>query len=393
MDSLDGKAAKDPGAPAPAPAAAYPEERPGAAAAEILPASSPEGTTEAPETASEGAPNEHGAPSPGPEVAAEAGKGKKVSPWKLVDEYKAKLGKAEKELSDVRSSIVPEAERTKLTERVTKAEARAAELEDHIRYVDYTKSTEFQTKFHAPYEQAFKRSMADLKDLAVPAGENGATRPFGAEDLLQLVNMERGQARKVAEELFGADAQDVLAARLECRRLWDERQAGLEEAKKSGSERVANAQQSFRQAQQNLFKTVKDTWDTVNAAILKDPELGAFFNPREDDPKWNELLTKGTQLVDEAFGLDPRNPRLTPEERTLAIRKHAALRNMARAFRPMRYELAKVKSELAAARKQLEGYKGSTPPAGGSTPQGSAPAGPGGKKDRLLASLEKLSHH
>jgi hypothetical protein len=59
----------------------------------------------------------------------------------------------------------------------------------------------------------------------------------------------------------------------------------------------------------------------------------------------------------------------------------------------MRYELAKVKSELAAARKQLEGYKGSTPPAGGSTPQGSAPAGPGGKKDRLLASLEKLSHH
>jgi hypothetical protein len=59
----------------------------------------------------------------------------------------------------------------------------------------------------------------------------------------------------------------------------------------------------------------------------------------------------------------------------------------------MRYELAKVKSELAAARKQLDGYKGSTPPAGGSTPQGSVPVGPGGKKDRLLASLEKLSHH
>src|ERR1017187_5602083 len=82
MDSLDGKAAKDPAAPAPAPAAAAPAERPGAAAAEIPPASSPEGTTEAPKTASEGAPNEHGAPSPGPEVAAEAGKGKKVSPWK-----------------------------------------------------------------------------------------------------------------------------------------------------------------------------------------------------------------------------------------------------------------------------------------------------------------------
>jgi hypothetical protein len=396
MESLEGKAAKDPAAPnVPHGVPETPAERPGAAPAEIPPASSPEASP-TPEASPEGAPETPGAPSPGSEgqPAAEAGKGKKVSPWKLVDEYKGKLAKAEKELADTRSSIVPEAERGKLTERVTKAEARAAELEEHIRYVDYTKSTEFQTKFHAPYEQAFKRAMSDLKDLSVPAGENGATRPFGAEDLLQLVNMERGQARKVAEELFGADAQDVLAARLECRRLWDERSAGLEEAKKSGSERVANAQKAYRDAQQTLAKTIKDTWDTVNAALVNDPQIGEFFKPREGDAEWNQRLAKGFELVDKAFSENPSDSRLTPEERAAVVRRHAALRNRAASWGALRHALTKVKAELAAARKQLDGYKSSSPPAGGSTPQsGSIPAGPGAKKDRLLASLDRIVHH
>jgi len=397
MESLDSKAAKDPAAPSanvPRGTSEASAERPGAAPAETPPESRPE-------TSPEGAPAATEAPSPAPEgqpapesAVPEPGKGKKVSPWKLVDDYKGKLATAEKVIADLKSSIVPEVERKQLTERVTKAEARAAQHEETMRMLDYEKTDEFQTKYHKPYEAAFQRQMREFSELVVP-GENGQSRPFTGKDFLELVFMDRKRADAVAKELFGDDdAREIMAARREVKGLWDERQIGLDNEKKNGAERLQTLQQNYRTAQENLAKTVKETWNTVNAAILDDPELGSFFKPREGDQKWNELLTKGTQLVDEAFNVDPRNPNLTPEQRVVAVKKHAALRNMARAFRPMRYELAKVKADLAAALKKLDGYKSSTPPAGGSTPQsGAIPTGPGGKRDRLLSSLDKLVHH
>ena len=307
-----------------------------------------------------------------------------------MDEYKAKLAAAEQRAIESESKLLPEADRAKVEERVKSIEARNAELEDHIKYVDYTRSKEFQDKFEAPYEAAWKRQMGNLKDISVPL-ENGASRPFSPEDLLSLVNMERGQARKVAEELFGQDAEDVLAARLECRRLWDEREQGLAEAKKSGSERVSKAQQQYKTAQEAVAKTIKETWDAVNHAIAEDPEIGAFFKPREGDADWNQRLAKGFELVDMAFNQDPRDPRLTPQERDTIIKRHAAIRNMSGSWRAMRYDLKRVQAKLEAAEKQLKGYKGSTPGTAGSTPASNTTAVPGRGMDRLMAGLDKLA--
>ena len=66
-----------------------------------------------------------------------------------------------------RAGVVPEQERTALTARVEKAEARAKELEDHIRYVDYEKSTEFKEKFDAPYVASWERAMSELSEITV----------------------------------------------------------------------------------------------------------------------------------------------------------------------------------------------------------------------------------
>ena len=392
---LESRAAKEPGAPT----ARASAERPGATQAEIPPAVSTEThPSEAPETAQD-APPEPGEAQPevqtppeAAEPATEAGKGKKVSPWKLVDEYKGKLAKAEQEIATIKSSLVPEAERSKIEARVQAAEKRAAELDEHIKYVDFTKSTEFQQKFQAPYENAFKRSMADLKDLSVPGPDGTTTRPFGPEDLLQLVNMERGQARKVAEELFGSDAPDVLAARLECRKLWDERESGLAEAKKSGNDRVQRAQQQYKAAVDAITKATKQTWDTVNAGLLNDPEIGQFFKPRDGDQEWNQRLAKGFQLVDTAFSQDPRDPRLTPDQRSAVVKRHAAVRNRAAAWGAMRHDLTKALAQIKTLEKKLGGYKTSTPPAGGTTPSGGPTAELHGMA-RLNAGLDKLARH
>jgi hypothetical protein len=392
--NLESRVAKEPGAPARASA-----ERPGATQAEIPTAVSTEShPSEASETSPETPPEHAEATTEGqapPEAAApstEGGKGKKVSPWKLVDEYKGKLAKAEQEIATIKSSLVPEAERSKIEARVQAAEKRAAELDEHIKYVDYTKSTEFQQKFQAPYENAFKRAMSDLKDLSVPGADGTSIRPFGPEDLLQLVNMERGQARKVAEELFGSDAADVLAARLECRKLWDERETGLTEAKKSGNARIQQAQQQYRAAVEAITKATKQTWDTVNAGLLNDPEIGQFFKPRDGDQEWNQRLAKGFQLVDTAFSQDPRDPKLTPDQRSAVVKRHAAVRNRAAAWGAMRHDLTKALAQVKALEKKLGGYKTSTPPAAGTTPSG----GPGPELhgiSRINATLDKLARH
>lgn len=392
---LESKAAKEPGAPAPAPSA----ERPGATQAEIPPAVTEQTrASEAAETGQE-APPEHAeattegqAPPEGAAPAPEAGKGKKVSPWKLVEEYKGKLAKAEQEIVTIKSSLVPEAERAQIESRVQAAEKRAAELEEHIKYVDYTRSADFQKQFQAPYDNAFKRAMADLKDLSVPGADGASTRPFGPEDLLQLVNMERGQARKVAEELFGGDAADVLAARHECRKLWDEREDGLAEAKKSSNERIQRVQQQYKAAIEGIYKATKQTWDTVNAGLLNDPEIGQYFKPRDGDQEWNQRLAKGFQLVDTAFSQDPRDPKLTPDQRSAVVKRHAAVRNRAAAWGAMRHDLTKALTQIKTLEKQLSGYKTSTPPTAGTTPSG----GPGPElrgMARLNAGLDKLARH
>jgi hypothetical protein len=390
---LESRAAKEPGAPSRAST-----ERPGATPAEIPAAVSTEveepPTTEAPPETEPGESRTPPEKPPGTTTDAPPAdpKGKKVSPWKLVDEYKGKLAKAEQEIATIKSSLVPEAERAQIEKRVQAAEKRAAELDEHIKYVDYTKSGEFQQKFQAPYENAFKRAMSDLKDLSVPGADGTSTRPFGPEDLLQLVNMERGQARKVAEELFGSDAADVLAARLECRKLWDERETGLSEAKKSGNARIQQAQQQYRAAVEAITKATKQTWDTVNAGLLNDPEIGQFFKPRDGDQEWNQRLAKGFQLVDTAFSQDPRDPKLTPDQRSAVVKRHAAVRNRAAAWGAMRHDLTKALDQIKSLEKKLGGYKTSTPPASGTTPSG-GPAAELHGMARLNAGLDKLARH
>jgi hypothetical protein len=386
-DAATGK----PIAPAAEPPAAVPApaERPGAS-------NQPSGDSHTPEVPTPGSesppgPGETSPPESQPAAESTTGNGKgKISPWKLVDEYKGKLATAEKQIADIRASVVPEQERAALTERVTKAEQRAQQLEDRIRYVDYESSTEFQNKFHKPYESAFARAMSDLRDINVPVPD-GNPRAFTADDLAQLVTMDRATARKTAEELFGADANDVLNARAEVRRLWDERNAGLEEAKKTLGSTVEERRRQLRAAQEAISKTTKQTWDQVNAGLLNDPTVGEYFKPKEGNQEWNQRLAKGFELVDRAFAEDPRDPRLTPDQRAAIIKRHAAVRNRAASWGALRYSDAQKDIKIAALEKQLSGYKSSTPPATGTQPApNGAPAPLTGKRmDRMLSGMDK----
>jgi len=155
--------------------------------------------------------------------------------------------------------------------------------------------------------------------------------------------------------------------------------------------RVQEQQEKMKRTSEEIGRSVKATWDKVNETILADPDTGQYFKQREGDQEWNQRLGKGFQLVDKAFSQSPTDPRLTPEQRSEVIKRHAAVRNRAASWGALRHENSTLKQKLDAALKEIKGYKSSSPPAGGQqpTPQG---GGEGGSaRDRLLNNLNKIA--
>lgn len=314
---------------------------------------------------------------------------KKLSPWKLVDEHKAARLKAETELAELRKTMADPAKLKELEEKAATYEKRAKELDDHIKYVDYTKSSEFVDKYQKPYEAAWQKAMADLGELTV-AGENGQERPLAPADLLALVNMPLQKAREQAEAAFGNFADDVMAARKEIRGLFDAQSRALEEAKKLGSERIAAMQKQQKEAQEAVHKEISNLWTEANQSAVKDETYGKFFKPIEGDEEGNTRLQRGYEMADRAFTINPTSPGLTSEQRAEVVRLHAAIRNRAAGFGRLAYQNSKLEAEIATLKAELGKYKGAQPGAGSPPPQ--AQAGPSNTREDVFSALRKLAH-
>lgn len=322
-------------------------------------------------------------------VDLKAGKGK-ANPWKLFEAEKTARAKAEQEIQTLKSSIVPEQERTALTARVEAAEKRAKELEEHIRFVDYEKSSEFVEKYDKPYKSAWTRAMTELKELSVTDPATGNQRPITSEDMLELVNMPLPTAITTAKQIFGDAAEYVMSQRNEIRKQFEAQSAALSDARKNGAEHQTRMQEQIKNWHTQTEAQIKQTWEKANAAVLENPETGAFFKPREGDQEWNQRLAKGFQLVDSAFSSNPKDPKLTPEQRKSIVERHSAVRNRAASWGPLKYENGQLKAKLEALEKQLKGYKDSSPGVGSGTPS-NRNGQPMSARDAMMAGLQKIA--
>lgn len=302
-------------------------------------------------------------------------KGKKVNPWKLSEEWKGKATKAEAEVVELRKLIGnPEARKSEV-ETIAKERARLKELEDHIRFIDYSKSKEYVETYQKPYEDQWARSLSELSEIVVSDPDSGAERAMNAQDLLQLVNMPLNKARELATELYGASADDVMAHRRDIKRLYQAQSAALEKARKEGGEHLKQKAEQTKLQEQETQKFISEHWEKVNKSIVDDPKIGSFFKPIDGDKEANERLEKGYKFVDEAMVVNPADPALTPEQRAEAVKRHAAIRHRAAAFGRMRLTIERERKEKAELQKKLEAYESSTPefgaaprPAGGGPP-------------------------
>jgi len=381
-----------PAAPvAPAGPSAAPEEEPAPAAPTAKPSARPaqdklDAAIQAKadeEQAKANAPRPGAEAPPAPsEPAAEPAAGTpakpgKVNPWKERDEWRNKAVSAEAEVQRLKTSVLPENDRTALTERATKAEARAAELENAIRFKDYEQSTEFKDKYHQPFLNAFQDAMAELGELQVTDPGTGRQRPVTGDDFAKLANLSLKEAKAAATEMFGEFAETAMEHRAQIRRVAAARAQALEEAKTKGAEREQQTKEQRDKATSELVGFTRNTFKQVNDAILADKDVGDFFSPKTppegqqptpEEAAWNDRLAKGFKLVDEGWAKNPMNPNLSAEQRQTIIAQHAAIRNRAAAFGPMRWEIGQLRAKLAALEADLAQYGESTPPAGGSQP-------------------------
>lgn len=390
-EELSRAAGIEPPKPSPAPAAkpdSPPEQARTELGEEIQGREADTGVPQAPKSPPPAAPDTTtpGAASSAPTTPAEQ---RKLSPWKLVDQFKEKALKAEARALELEKQVIPEPERKATTEKLAKYEQRIKELEEVVRFTDYRKSEEFQVKYQKPYESAVQRAMQELGELTIGQGENA--RPVNANDLFELVALPLPKAKELASQVFGDFASDVMFHRKEIKALFEAQNQALQEAQKNGAQREEEARQKMAQSREALTSEIKSTWNKIHADLLADEKVGVYFKPREGDQDWNERLTKGFELVDGAFEQNAADPKLTPEQRAAVIRRHAAVRNRAAGWGPLRFENGKLKAEIEALKQELGQFKASTPATGGQQP-GTASATPPRAKDAMFAALQKLAH-
>lgn len=314
----------------------------------------------------------------------------KPNPWKMLEEYKTKLTTAEKERDDARAAVLPEVDKKKYDERVTKSEARVKELEDHLRFVDYSKTEDFKKQYVEPYNKAWGEAMSELKEITVMDPSTQTERAVTAQDMLELVNMPLGKAREIADEVFGKFADDVMAHRKAIKTLFEKQQTALEDARKNGAEHLKNQQEESKRKDGEIRDQVTKLWTSENEAVLKDEKYGAYFAPKDGDEVWNQRLAKGFELVDRALAENPMDPKLNAEQRAAIIRRHAAVRNRAASWGALRATNEVLAEKNAALEKELSEYKGTEPDLNGGKP-GEKGAVTTDAKTAMFGALNKLA--
>lgn len=329
---------------------------------------------------------------PAPKQDERPGKPAKTNPWKLVDSWKQKYAEAEAKIVELQKGASPPIDVEAVTNRVKELEQRAQAAEEELRFTNYQKHPEFKQKYEAPYEQAWQKAARELKGIAVRDMATGNERPFRVDDIVALTQVELGPARKLAVEMFGDFADDAMAHRKEIVNLYEAKEGALKEAREKGGERDKIRQQQIQAFQQGINQQIANLWETTNKTTLEDKTYSEFFAPVEGDNEINERLKKGFEIVDAAYAVDPKNPRLTPEQRAKAVKAHAALRFRAASWGRLVLEKRRLTSKVAELQGKLDEFTKAQPTTGGGKQAASGAQPSANARDQWGAKLAKLAH-
>lgn len=300
-------------------------------------------------------------------------KEKKLSPWRVIDDYKkttaelkARLESVEKENATLKTSKPAEVPK-EFQERLTAAEKKVAEYEEEIRFTNYQKHPQFIKEYQEPYYAKMAKATAELSEVPVTDPNTGATRAATADDMVMLLSLPLGKAREVADQMFGAFANDAMAHRRDIKAAFDSMKTALEDAKKNGAEREKQWREQQDAEQRQVGEVISNTWSAARREATTDPTHGKYFTPVEGDQKGNAALAKGLEFADKVFKLNPMEPGISKEERADRVRRHAAAFYRQAAYPRMRQWIEERDARIVELEKQLDEYAESEPGQSGGT--------------------------
>jgi len=304
-----------------------------------------------------------------------------------------------KEVADIRANPNVIREHPEFKAIATKAEAyekQIAELQDHMRFVDYTKSQEYVEQYQKPYEEAFQRAAKDAMDLRVTS-EDGTKRNVTEAEFLNILRMpNNGDAIEAAEALFGEGspkAANILERRNQVISAYEKMTAAQQKYQKEGAERFKAEQAKHQQQQrflqeQSIAQANKFREMVANGEKLE--KMKDVFVAADGDAEGATMLQQHRHEADRAFaGGAPLAEGETPWTPQELLAKHAVMRNRAGAFPYTVRQLRKATARIAELEKQVAQYKGSEPGAG-TVATGEAPPESGNALQRALKKLDSM---
>jgi cell division septum initiation protein DivIVA len=320
-----------------------------------------------------------------PELLDENGKPvdrKKTSPWKLTEKLNAKNRDLMRELVELKEKMGKATNLEQELKRIETVEARNKELEEEIKYQNYSKSSEFTEKYQKPYEAAWAKAAKELAEIEVLDESGAVARRANSQDLIALANMPLGQARKTANAMFGDSANDVMLHRQRIIDLSEAQREALDNSRKAGTDR----EQQWSAKHQAITKEVGTLWEAANTEAASKLE---YLKAKEGDTEWNGALDKAKSLVDTAFSQSPADPNLSPEQRAKVVKSHAAIRNRAIAYSTLKTENSRLKAELAKRDEKLKQFEDSEPTAGNGSREAAQAQQPADPMARAMQRLQK----
>lgn len=271
---------------------------------------------------------------------------------KVKEDYEPKIASLEAKLKELETVNPPEVKA--LQERFEASEKRRKELEAEIKFADYKKSDEYIENHQKPYERAWAKAMRFLSELQVEEA-NGKVRPAEEADFVKIANAAHGEARRLANAMFGDSADDVMLQREKILDLIDAQDEAIAKAKKEAADRASTSQVEMKANREKRAKL----WQESNSALVE--KFPKMFGKIEGDTEGNAKHEEGTKIADRIFNQTPENAPKSLEE---AVRLHARIYQMVANHDRLVLWLRKARKEKAELRAALDEYEKSEPNGG-----------------------------
>ena len=237
----------------------------------------------------------------------------------------------------------------------------AEELDTEVRYLNYTRSTEYKQKYETPLREAWQTALGDIQGIRV-TDEDGTERDASHQDIMVLLNVPVAKAAIIAQETFGPAAPEIMAHRRRLIELTQARDKSITEWKEKGAQREVESKKQVESRQsrsRDLFESQFADYERTHAQL---------FGREEGDEDGNKLLDESDRLVRIALKGEGIEADMAYDDKVDLITKaQAQVALRARAYGRERLRVIKLQQKVAELEKKIGKVRSSEPGQGEGT--------------------------